>query len=75
MEAYLTFDGNTAEALAFYAQCLGGKVLFSMTWGESPMAADMPAEAKDYVAFLSDQAHVPIRLVGVGPGRDQFVRF
>ncbi len=39
MEAYLTFDGNTAEALAFYAQCLGGKVLFSMTWGESPMAA------------------------------------
>jgi adenylosuccinate synthase len=35
----------------------------------------MPAAAKDYVAFLADQAKVPIRLVGVGPGRDQFVRF
>src|SRR3954470_14461078 len=35
----------------------------------------MPAAAKDYVAFLSEQARVPIRLVGVGPGRDQFVRF
>jgi PhnB protein len=46
MEAYLTFNGNTAEALAFYAQCLNGKVLFSMTWGESPMAAEMPAEAR-----------------------------
>ena len=46
MEAYLTFNGNTAEALAFYAQCLNGKVLFSMTWGESPMANDMPVEAR-----------------------------
>ena len=35
----------------------------------------MPAAAKDYVEFLSEQAGVPIRLVGVGPGRDQFVRF
>jgi adenylosuccinate synthase len=35
----------------------------------------LPAEAKDYVEFLSAQAGVPIRLVGVGPGRDQFVRF
>jgi adenylosuccinate synthase len=36
---------------------------------------ELPAAAKDYIAFLSDQAGVPIRLVGVGPGRDQFVRF
>jgi adenylosuccinate synthase len=36
---------------------------------------ELPAAAKDYVAFLSEQAGVPIRLVGVGPGRDQFVRF
>jgi adenylosuccinate synthase len=35
----------------------------------------LPAEAKDYVEFLAAQAGVPIRLVGVGPGRDQFVRF
>jgi adenylosuccinate synthase len=33
----------------------------------------LPAAAKDYVAFLADQAGTPIRLVGVGPGRDQFV--
>jgi adenylosuccinate synthase len=36
---------------------------------------DLPAAAKDYVAFLADQAGVPIRLVGVGPGREQFVSF
>jgi adenylosuccinate synthase len=33
----------------------------------------LPAAALDYVAFLSEQIGVPIRLVGVGPGRDQFV--
>jgi adenylosuccinate synthase len=35
----------------------------------------LPAAAKDYVHFLADQAGVPIKLVGVGPGREQFVRF
>jgi adenylosuccinate synthase len=35
----------------------------------------LPAAAKDYVEFLSAVTGVPIRLVGVGPGRDQFVRF
>ena len=35
----------------------------------------LPGAAKDYIAFLAQSAGVPIRLVGVGPGRDQFVRF
>jgi adenylosuccinate synthase len=35
----------------------------------------LPAAAKDYIQFLSDQAGVPVSTVGVGPGRDQFVRF
>ena len=35
----------------------------------------MPQQAKDYVAFLERQIGVPIRLVGVGPGREQFVAF
>ena len=36
---------------------------------------DLPAAAQDYVAFLAEQIGVPIKLVGVGPGREQFVRF
>ena len=36
---------------------------------------DMPAAARDYVAFLSEQIGVPVRLVGVGPGREQIVSF
>jgi adenylosuccinate synthase len=36
---------------------------------------DLPAAARHYVEFLAGQIGVPIKLVGVGPGRDQFVRF
>jgi adenylosuccinate synthase len=36
---------------------------------------DLPAAARDYVSFLADQIGVPVRLVGVGPGREQFVSF
>jgi adenylosuccinate synthase len=35
---------------------------------------DFPAEARDYVALLADLVGVPIRLVGVGPERRQYVR-
>jgi adenylosuccinate synthase len=34
----------------------------------------LPAAAGDYIAFLEEHVGVPIRLVGVGPGRDQFVQ-
>src|SRR3712207_2394093 len=37
--------------------------------------SDLPTAARDYVAFLAEQVGVPIRLVSVGPGRDQFLHF
>jgi adenylosuccinate synthase len=37
--------------------------------------ADLPQAARDYVHFLAEQIGRPVRLVGVGPGREQFVRF
>jgi adenylosuccinate synthase len=35
----------------------------------------LPKPAQDYVQFLAEQSRVPIKVVGVGPGREQFVRF
>jgi adenylosuccinate synthase len=35
--------------------------------------ADLPAEARAYLEFVADFAGVPVRLVGVGPGRDEVV--
>ena len=35
--------------------------------------AELPREARDYLDFVADNVGVPIRLVGVGPGRDQVI--
>ena len=35
--------------------------------------ADLPREARDYLAAISDNTGVPISLVGVGPGRDEVI--
>jgi len=46
---YLFFDGTCTEALAFYAEVLGGTVVSSMTYGEMPGDMPCPDEAKDRV--------------------------
>jgi adenylosuccinate synthase len=33
----------------------------------------LPEAARTYISFLEEQVGVPIRLLGVGPGRDQYV--
>jgi adenylosuccinate synthase len=35
---------------------------------------ELPGAARRYVDFLAEQVGVPIRLVGLGPGREQFVQ-
>ncbi len=38
---YILFEGNCAEAMAFYKSCLGGELTI-VTVGDSPMKAQMP---------------------------------
>ena len=45
---YLFFKGNCREAMAFYKECLDGK-LNVQTVGDSPMAANMPQELHNSV--------------------------
>ncbi len=51
---YLNFNGNAAEALAFYAKALDGQVLFQQTFGEAQ--PDMPAAMKDRIMHATFQA-------------------
>jgi adenylosuccinate synthase len=46
---------------------------FEAEIGDCRSEADLPREARDYLAFIEEAAGTPIRLVGVGPGRDQVV--
>jgi PhnB protein len=43
LNPYLTFNGQCEAAFKFYERCLGGKIEFMLTHGDSPMAQQTPA--------------------------------
>ena len=67
---HLHFQGNCSEAFKFYAATFGGRIVFSMTYGEAPGATPATPEARDQIIHarvdLGDDA-----LLGcdVPPGR------
>ena len=46
---HLAFEGQAAEAMRFYETALGGKIEMTLTYGESPMAEQIPAEHRKRV--------------------------
>jgi adenylosuccinate synthase len=46
---------------------------FDQDIGECRSESELPPEARDYLDFIAENVGVPIRLVGVGPGRDQVI--
>ncbi len=46
---YLSFDGNCAEALEFYAEVFGAEASIVQTVGQSPMAAQFTEEQQGMV--------------------------
>lgn len=55
LNPYLAFDGRCRAAFEFYERTLGGRLSFIQTFGESPMASTMPAEAHDRVMHATLQ--------------------
>lgn len=53
---YLSFNGNAADALAFYAKAFDGKIVFQQSFGESPMGGNTPADHKDKVMHARFEA-------------------
>lgn len=47
---FLLFDGNCAEAMAFYQECLGGELTIT-TVGDTPMKDQVPPEWHAMVAY------------------------
>ena len=45
----LMFNGECDAAFTHYQKCLGGAVTFRLTWAESPMADQAPAEWRDKI--------------------------
>jgi PhnB protein len=47
---YLSFDGQCSAAFKFYEQALQGKIIAMMTYGDTPMAQQMPDAERGKIA-------------------------
>lgn len=50
LSPFLLFDGNCAEAMAFYQACLGGELTITRV-GDTPMKDQFPPERHSQVAY------------------------
>jgi PhnB protein len=50
LRPFLLFQGNCAEAMAFYESCLGGEVTITKV-ADTPMAGQMPDDQRHKVAY------------------------
>ncbi|MCE0522136.1 MAG: VOC family protein [Methylacidiphilales bacterium] len=49
LNPYLMYNGQCEAAFKFYERCLGGKIVFKLTNGESPMAKETPPERLNHI--------------------------
>lgn len=47
---HLNFKGNCLEAFKQYAEILGGRIVFSMTYGETPMGGQVAQDQRNRIA-------------------------
>ena len=53
LNPYLNFNGQCEQAFKFYEAVLGGKITFSMTWGEMPGVDQLPADAQKLIGHTT----------------------
>ena len=68
--AYLFFAGQCREAFALYRDTFGGELLASMTYGESPMRDELPADSLDQIMHCQLQIDGAMLMGADGPPQD-----
>lgn len=58
LKPYISFQGNCAEAIAFYVKALNAKLLFSQTFGESPMKGMAPDDKVMHCTIQIGDTHL-----------------
>jgi PhnB protein len=71
VNAYLMFNGECEAAFKFYEKALGGKIEAVMTFGDSPMSQQMPAEWHNKVMHARMTVGNTV-LMGSDPPHDQY---
>ncbi|MFI5093961.1 MAG: VOC family protein [Candidatus Acidiferrales bacterium] len=72
LNPYLLFNGQCEEAFKFYEKCLGGKIEMLSTFGDSPMAKQVPPEWYGKVMHASLKLGDGMILMGSDPPPDNY---
>jgi PhnB protein len=72
VNAHLGFGGQCEEAFKFYERCLNAKIQFSMTYGESPMADQVPANWRNKIVHASLAVGGDLALSGADAPPDRY---
>jgi adenylosuccinate synthase len=77
---YRSSEGAVLEDFPYHQSILHGAAAeyeelpgFDKEIGDCRSGDDLPPQARHYLAYIEQRVGVPIRLVGVGPGRDQVI--
>jgi len=66
--AYLNFDGNCEEAFRFYAEATDATIDQMMSFANSPMADQMPPEARNMIVHASMRVGDTVIMASDAPG-------
>ena len=72
LNAHVAFDGHCREAFELYERCLGGKILTMLTYGDSPMAEQVPAEWRSKILHATLTMDGKIVLYGADAMPNQY---
>jgi PhnB protein len=53
LNPHISFGGECEEAFQFYERCLGGEILSMLTYGNSPMAQQVPPEWRSKIVHAT----------------------
>jgi PhnB protein len=65
--AYLNFNGSCRAAFDFYREAFKGEITMRMTYGDSPMREQMPADSYDMIMHCQLEADGAILMGADGP--------
>lgn len=65
--AYLNFNGNCRAAFDFYREAFNGDITMRMTYGDSPMRDQMPADSHGLIMHCQMEADGAILMGADGP--------
>lgn len=65
--AYLNFDGQCRAAFDLYREVFRGEIVMRMTYGDSPMRDEIPADSRDRIMHCQLEAAGTVLMGADGP--------